>query len=74
MDLVDFSSNGRNPETFGKSNANLKTFGKSNADGKLRLWAANCAFSRLLVVVCCLLPVYGKNQRPAPPVKSNENP
>ena len=54
---MDFSSNGRNPETFGKSNAN----------GKLRVCAANCAFSHLLVV--CLLPVYGKNQRPAPPVK-----
>ena len=54
-------------KTFGEPNANLKTFGKSNATVKLRLAAAKCAFPRLLLVCCCLL-VYGKNQRPAPPV------
>ena len=52
-------------KTFGEPNANLKTFGKSNATVKLRLAAAKCAFPRLLLV--CLL-LYGKNQRPAPPV------
>ena len=57
------------PKTFGKPNANLKTFGKSNATVKLRLAAAKCAFPRLLLVCCCCcLFVYGKNQRPAPPV------
>ena len=35
--LVDFSSNGRSPETIGESNANLKTLGKSNANGNLLL-------------------------------------
>merc|ERR1712167_256707 len=37
------------PKTLWKSNANMKTFGKSNANRKLRLCAAKCAFSRLLV-------------------------